>query len=104
MTWKANRLALRQGSLFPLCASAVVGVVIMTPILVVFWRSFTTGRLGFDVGLIGPPLRDCRAGNCHCCQQAGKRQCAPNTQTARVFHSCPEYLHVIPPMVNLLFD
>lgn len=51
MTWKATRLALRQGSLFPLCASAVVGVVIMTPILVVFWRSFSTGRLGFDVGL-----------------------------------------------------
>ena len=30
MTWKANRLALRQGSLFPLCASAVAGVVIGT--------------------------------------------------------------------------
>ena len=51
MTWKANRLALRQGSLFPLCASTVVGAAILTPVLVVLWRSFTTGKLGFDVGL-----------------------------------------------------
>ena len=51
MTWKANRLALRQGSLFPLCASTVAGVVIMTPVLVVMWRSFTSGKLGFTVGL-----------------------------------------------------
>ncbi len=51
MTWKANRLALRQGSLFPLCASAVAGVVIITPVLVVMWRSFTSGKLGFTVGL-----------------------------------------------------
>ncbi|MEO6163574.1 MAG: iron ABC transporter permease [Candidatus Binatia bacterium] len=51
MTWKANRLALRQGSLFPLCASTVAGVVIITPVLVVMWRSFTSGKLGFTVGL-----------------------------------------------------
>jgi ABC-type sugar transport system permease subunit len=51
VTWKANRLALRQGSLFPLCASAVAGVVIITPVLVVLWRSFTSGKLGFTVGL-----------------------------------------------------
>ena len=51
MTWKANQLALRQGSLFPLCASAVAGVVIITPVLVVMWRSFTSGKLGFTVGL-----------------------------------------------------
>ena len=51
MTWKANRLALRQGSLLPLCASTVAGAVIITPVLVVMWRSFTTGKLGFTVGL-----------------------------------------------------
>ncbi len=51
MTWKANRLALRQGSLFPLFASTVAGVVIITPVLVVMWRSFTSGKLGFTVGL-----------------------------------------------------
>jgi iron(III) transport system permease protein len=51
VTWKANRLALRQGSLFPLCASTVAGVVIITPVLVVMWRSFTSGKLGFTVGL-----------------------------------------------------
>jgi len=51
VTWKSVRLQLCQGSLFPLCASTVVGAVIITPVLVVLWRSFTTGRLGFDVGL-----------------------------------------------------
>ncbi|HEX6770341.1 MAG TPA: iron ABC transporter permease [Candidatus Binatia bacterium] len=51
MTWKANRLALRQGSLFPLCASTVAGVVIITPVLVVLWRSLTSGKLGFTVGI-----------------------------------------------------
>ena len=51
MTWKANRLALRQGSLFPLCTSAVAGVVIITPVLVVLWRSLTSGKLGFTVGI-----------------------------------------------------
>ena len=51
MTWKAHQLALRQGSLFPLCASAVAGVVILSPVMVVMWRSFTSGKLGFNVGL-----------------------------------------------------
>lgn len=35
----------------PLVASTIAGAAIITPILVVFWRSFTSGRLGFDVGL-----------------------------------------------------
>jgi iron(III) transport system permease protein len=35
----------------PLIASAVAGAAIMTPVLVVMWRSFTTGKLGFSVGL-----------------------------------------------------
>jgi iron(III) transport system permease protein len=51
VTWKANRLALRQGSMFPLCASVAAGVVIITPVLVVLWRSLTSGRLGFAVAL-----------------------------------------------------
>jgi iron(III) transport system permease protein len=51
VTWKANRLALRQGSVFPLCASMVAGVVILSPVVVVMWRSFTSGKLGFNVGL-----------------------------------------------------
>jgi len=51
VTWKANRLALRQGSLFPLFASAIAGVVIITPVVVVLWRSFTSGKLGFTVDI-----------------------------------------------------
>jgi iron(III) transport system permease protein len=51
VTWKANQLALRQGSVFPLCASMVAGVVILSPVAVVMWRSFTSGKLGFNVGL-----------------------------------------------------
>ena len=35
----------------PLLASAVAGATIITPVIVVLWRSFTTGRLGFTVGL-----------------------------------------------------
>jgi iron(III) transport system permease protein len=35
----------------PLVGSAIVGAAIITPVLVVLWRSFTTGRLGFNVGL-----------------------------------------------------
>ena len=35
----------------PLVASAIVGAAIITPVLVVMWRSFTTGKLGFTVGL-----------------------------------------------------
>jgi len=35
----------------PLVASAIAGAAIMTPVLVVMWRSFTSGKLGFSVGL-----------------------------------------------------
>ena len=35
----------------PLIASAVAGAAIMTPVVVVMWRSFTSGKLGFTVGL-----------------------------------------------------
>jgi iron(III) transport system permease protein len=35
----------------PLFASTIAGAAIITPVLVVLWRSFTSGRLGFDVGL-----------------------------------------------------
>ena len=35
----------------PLLASTIAGAAIITPVGVVFWRSFTSGRLGFDVGL-----------------------------------------------------
>lgn len=42
---------MRQGTLVPLVASAFVGAAIMTPVLVVLWRSFTAGKLGFSVGL-----------------------------------------------------
>ena len=34
----------------PLVGSAIAGAAIITPVLVVLWRSFTTGRLGFNVG------------------------------------------------------
>ena len=32
-------------------ASSIAGAAIITPVVVVLWRSFTTGRLGFSVGL-----------------------------------------------------
>jgi iron(III) transport system permease protein len=32
-------------------ASAIAGGAIITPVLIVLWRSFTTGKLGFNVGL-----------------------------------------------------
>jgi iron(III) transport system permease protein len=34
-----------------LLASAIAGVAIITPVFVVLWRSFTTGKLGFTIGL-----------------------------------------------------
>jgi iron(III) transport system permease protein len=49
--WNAFKLAMRQGTLVPLLGSAVAAAAIVTPILVVLWRSFTTGRLGFTVAL-----------------------------------------------------
>jgi iron(III) transport system permease protein len=44
-------LALRQGTFVPLIASALAGGAIITPVVIVLWRSLTTGRLGFSVGL-----------------------------------------------------
>jgi iron(III) transport system permease protein len=35
----------------PLLASALAGAAIVTPVLIVFWRSLTSGKLGFRVGL-----------------------------------------------------
>lgn len=35
----------------PLIGSAIAGAAIITPVLVVLWRSFTTGKLGFTVAL-----------------------------------------------------
>jgi iron(III) transport system permease protein len=34
----------------PLVASSIAGAAIITPIIIVFWRSFTSGKLGFTVG------------------------------------------------------
>ena len=45
------KIAFKQGTLVPLTASTIAGAAIITPVLVVLWRSFTSGRLGFDVGL-----------------------------------------------------
>src|SRR5581483_2284148 len=50
-TLQSIKIALRQGTLVPLIASAVAGAAIITPVLVVLWRSLTTGKLGFTVGL-----------------------------------------------------
>ena len=35
----------------PLLTSAIAGGAIITPVIIVLWRSFTTGKLGFSVGL-----------------------------------------------------
>jgi len=37
----------------PLLASALAGGAIITPVVIVLWRSFTTGKLGFSVGFTG---------------------------------------------------
>ena len=50
-TGNSIKIAFRQGTLVPLIASAIAGAAIMTPVLVVMWRSFTSGKLGFTVGL-----------------------------------------------------
>jgi len=34
----------------PLVASSIAGAAIITPVIIVFWRSFTSGKLGFTVG------------------------------------------------------
>jgi iron(III) transport system permease protein len=44
------KLAFRQGTLVPLLASAIAAGAIVTPVLIVLWRSLTTGKLGFSVG------------------------------------------------------
>ena len=49
--WKFIKLAYRQGVLIPLFSSSVAGLLIITPILVVLFRSFTTARLGVSVGV-----------------------------------------------------
>ncbi|MBM4263141.1 MAG: iron ABC transporter permease [Deltaproteobacteria bacterium] len=50
-SWKSIKLGFRQGSVVPLLASVVAGAAIITPVVIVFWRSFTSGNLGFNVGL-----------------------------------------------------
>lgn len=49
-SWAKLKLIYRQGTLAPLISSAVAGCLIATPILIVFFRSFTTGRLGVSTG------------------------------------------------------
>jgi iron(III) transport system permease protein len=44
-------LAFKQGMMVPLLASAVAGAAIITPVIIVLLRSFTTGRLGAAMGL-----------------------------------------------------
>lgn len=46
----ACKLAYRQGAIVPLLASAIAGGAIVTPVVVVFFRSLTTGKLGASVG------------------------------------------------------
>ena len=36
--------------MLPLVASSIAGAAIITPVIIVFWRSFTSGKLGFTVG------------------------------------------------------
>ena len=47
---KKVKLAYRQGILVPLFSSVIAGSLIVTPILVVLFRSFTTARLGASIG------------------------------------------------------
>jgi iron(III) transport system permease protein len=50
-SWKSFKLAFQQGTLVPLVASSIAGAAIITPVAIVLWRSLTTGKLGFSVGL-----------------------------------------------------
>jgi iron(III) transport system permease protein len=50
-SWNSIKLVFRQGTFVPLFASAIAGGAIITPVVIVLWRSFTTGKLGFSVGL-----------------------------------------------------
>src|SRR5690242_9740113 len=45
------KLAYRQGTVVPLVASALAAGTIITPVIIVFVRSLTTGKLGASVGL-----------------------------------------------------
>ena len=47
------KLAYKQGGLIPFLASTVAGALIITPVLIVLFRSFTTARLGAQVSSIG---------------------------------------------------
>ncbi len=44
------KLIYRQGAIVPLVTSAITGSAIVTPVIVVLWRSLTTGKLGISVG------------------------------------------------------
>lgn len=48
---KALKLALKQGTLAPLVSSAAASSLIITPVVVVLFGSFTTSRLGTYIGL-----------------------------------------------------
>jgi len=50
-SWNSIKLVFRQGTFVPLLASAIAGGAIITPVVIVLWRSLTTGNLGFSVGL-----------------------------------------------------
>lgn len=50
ISWNSLRLAYRQGVLIPLFSSVVAGSLIVTPVVIVIVRSFTTARLGSSVG------------------------------------------------------
>src|SRR5215470_16273768 len=50
-SWNSIKLVFRQGTFVPLLASAIAGGAIITPVVIVLWRSLTTGKLGFSVGL-----------------------------------------------------
>jgi iron(III) transport system permease protein len=43
----------RQGAIIPLLASLIAAAAIITPVLIVLLRSFTTGRLGAFIGFTG---------------------------------------------------
>jgi iron(III) transport system permease protein len=53
LNWNIVRLAYRQGTFVPLFASALAGAAIITPVIVVLVRSFTSGKLGASVGFTG---------------------------------------------------
>jgi iron(III) transport system permease protein len=50
ISWNSLRIAYRQGVLIPLFSSVIAGSLIVTPVIIVLVRSFTTARLGAAVG------------------------------------------------------